>query len=220
MPSSSPEAVPTVVNVAYTLSPRRILDVGCGSGKYGVLYREYLELQQSDEDSDFQNPIAGEHHITIDGIEGHAPYIGSLHHLVYDHIFQEDILDFVKRDFEYDLIFMGDVLEHIDKGVAETTLLPRLVERATMGVLISVPAHVREQDAVFGNEYERHRSSWKPRDFRPFAPYVYTGLVGKHLVAFLSTNQESYERIHPGSTMRRIARTVKRSYTELFHKTW
>jgi hypothetical protein len=37
-----------------------------------------------------------------------------------------------------------------------------------MGVIITTPYHFFEQGAIDGNEFERHRSLWKKRDFGAF----------------------------------------------------
>ena len=48
MPSSAPDVIPAVVNLVWELAPRSILDIGAGNGKYGVLFRDYLEQRLLD----------------------------------------------------------------------------------------------------------------------------------------------------------------------------
>lgn len=220
MPSSSPETVPVALRIAYALGPRSVLDVGTGYGKYGVLFREYLELRHCIEDGDHDDHNGTARFVRIDGIEGFSKYIGPLHELVYDHMYQTDVAEFVSGDFAYDLIFMGDVLEHLDQSLAAATILPRFVEAADMGVLISVPADVKEQEAVFGNELERHRSSWRPSDFDGLANHVYCGRTGGHLIVFLTNNREAFEMVNPGGRVRRTMRAVKRSWREFSSPSW
>jgi ribosomal protein RSM22 (predicted rRNA methylase) len=42
MPSSNLVLAPSILAMAAEVKPRRILDVGPGNGKYGLLVREYL----------------------------------------------------------------------------------------------------------------------------------------------------------------------------------
>src|SRR5258708_650097 len=90
-----------VLEVIRQLNPNSVLDIGCGSGKYGVLMREYL-------------PNAH-----LDGIEGFAAYITDIHRATYDHIYEANAMEFVpKLDHRYDLAMMIDMFEHLtlDQG--------------------------------------------------------------------------------------------------------
>lgn len=80
----------------------KILDVGFGSGVYGKLLRAF----------NYQN---------IDGVDVYAKNIHEMGlDMIYDNIFIENIMDF---HFEhYDLIIMGDVLEHIELESAKELL--------------------------------------------------------------------------------------------------
>jgi len=215
MPSSSPEVIPVVIGLLWELAPRSVLDIGTGYGKYGVLFREYLELRhrQVRERNHEADPTRLNRLVQIDGVEGFADYVGDLHRAVYDNMYIENILDFAKREWEYDLIFMADVLEHMDKEVALKELLPKLVLAAKMGVLISVPAKVQEQHAEFNNELEIHRSQWNYRDFHKLAPFTHTGLKAGHLISFL-TREHRYYRIARGNVLRRKLRSVKRAFQD------
>ena len=178
MPSSGPGTIPTALQLVWELAPKRVLDVGAGYGKYGVLFREYLVLRHSHEDRHQGKTSGLSQVVRIDGVEGFAAYVGRLHQLAYDNMYVEGILDFINRDWEYDFIFIGDVLEHLEKSAAVEKVLPTLITRASMGVLVSVPAKVEEQGEIFGNPLEIHRSSWSARDLRQFAPYVHVGRKG------------------------------------------
>ena len=52
--TSNPMQISFVLDAILQLNPSSVLDIGCGSGKYGVLLREYLPKAR------------------IDGIEGFA----------------------------------------------------------------------------------------------------------------------------------------------------
>jgi hypothetical protein len=212
MPSSNPESISVVLNVAYSLAPRAVLDVGAGNGKYGVLLREYLELRHADRNAVPNTAFVNSRNARIDAVEGYEPYVGELHRLVYDNVFIENIAAFVKRECAYDLIVMGDVLEHLDKDVA-FAVLPVFVERATMGVLIIVPSRFNEQSATYGNELEIHRSFWRPPELRQFSKYSHVGRRGAHLYAFLTNNRGCYNTVR-GSRLRRKVGNIKRALLE------
>lgn len=211
MPSSNPETIPAVIELIWNLAPKSVLDIGAGYGKYGVLFREYLELRlrQGHESGAETNLTRGNRLVCIDAVEGFADYVGDLHRLVYDNVYIENILDFVKREWEYDIIFMGDVLEHMEKHLG-VNLLSALLLRAKMGVLIIVPMNAKAQPAQFGNELEAHRSKWSTHDFRGTAPFIHAGRKGGHLVAFL-TKQIQYYQIVRGNRLRSRLRAIKRA---------
>lgn len=181
MPSSNPQTIGVVLDIVWQLRPHSILDIGTGYGKYGVLFREYAELALGGR---CHGP-AEERRVRVDGVEAFADYVGELHRVVYDNVFTGDVVELAPDLTSYDVIFLGDVLEHIDKEIASSRLLPTLLKRAKMGVLVSVPAVTKEQEAVFGNEYEIHRSGWRLEDFRKVCPVVDGGVCGNHLVVFL-----------------------------------
>lgn len=113
----------------------RILDVGFGSGVYGKLLRAFY----------YQN---------IDGIDIYGQNIEEMGlDKIYNKIFIEDILDF---DFEYyDLIIMGDVLEHIELETAKGLLSRFIKDNKCGSMIISIP-YEYEQDKVYGNKHEKH----------------------------------------------------------------
>lgn len=206
MPSSSPSPIPSVISVIWQLSPRSVLDVGAGNGKYGVLFREYLEARHNNDETS----IPGKRLVQIDAVEGFPEYVGELHRVVYDNVFTDLIQDFVVRHNErsYDFIYAGDVIEHIDSEDARNTVIPSLLRMSRMGMLISVPYRFKEQEAVYGNELERHRSHWTRADFRSLAPHSHVGRQANHLLAFLSHNREAVAQLKNGSLKRRIRSTL------------
>ena len=204
MPSSNPETISLIVDIAWRLAPRSVLDIGAGYGKYGVLFREYCELRQSN--GDHASAHERRRQVRVDALEGFAPYIGPLHEEVYDQIFVEDLVAFIEREWRYDLIFLGDVLEHIDREVALRAVMPALIDRSDMGVLVSVPSRVRRQEAVFGNDLEVHRSQWSTADFDRMAPYVYVGNKGSHRIAFLSRDPQSLQVVRGNALRQRLRR--------------
>lgn len=109
-----------------------ILDVGCGHGYYFKLLNDYFNK--------------------FDAVEIWEPYIKEFNLTkMYDNVFNVNILDF---DFEYyDIIIMGDILEHLSRTDA-ARILNKLKDKCKE--LIVVVPYYLPQDEVFGNKYEIH----------------------------------------------------------------
>lgn len=111
----------------------RILDIGTGAGKYGKMF-------------------GGQYH--VDGIEVFTPSIEKFGlKAIYKNIFNEDARTFDYSREKYDLVIMGDVLEHLT--VADATQLIAKVQATGAKLLILVPWEY-EQDALYGNDAEIH----------------------------------------------------------------
>jgi hypothetical protein len=212
MPSSNPETLSAVLDIVWKIGPKNILDVGAGYGKYGVLFREYMELKYANKDESI--PMKSQRRIRIDALEGHAPYISQLHSEVYDHIYIDNITTFAENDMNYDLVFMGDVLEHLDKKEGEK-VLTTLCRKAIHGILICVPKIPSVQGESFLNPLEIHRSIWRKNDFNNLAPFVYTGSKGSHMIIFMSENKNSYKLVH-GNMLRTKYRLLKALICDTF----
>lgn len=117
-----------------------VLDVGAGSGTYSHHLRSYFHK--------------------IDAVEIFEPYVEEYDlRNKYDNVFIENILDF---DFSYyDLIILGDVLEHIDEKDA-VDLINRLYDKCN-DLIICIPYN-SEQGVYYGNEYEIHRQTTLTED--------------------------------------------------------
>lgn len=113
-------------------SDSTILDVGCGHGFYIKLLKDYFNK--------------------FDAVEVWEPYIEEYKLTeMYDNVFNVNIMDF---EFEYyDVIIMGDILEHLSREDA-VNLLNRLKTKCKELVVV-VPYYL-PQDEVFGNKYEIH----------------------------------------------------------------
>lgn len=109
-----------------------ILDIGCGHGFYYKLLKDYFSK--------------------FDAVEVWQPYIDEYKlNSMYDNVYNVNILDF---DFNYyDIIIMGDILEHLDRTEAQT-LLDKIKDKC--GELIVVVPYYLPQGEVFGNKYEIH----------------------------------------------------------------
>src|SRR5436190_5820502 len=165
MTSSRPNTIPIVIHLLRQFQPKSILDVGIGFGKWGHLFREYTDINEAESD-----PARYERknwRVRIDGIEGHAAYVTEMHRYLYNHIHLGDVRDLLPTLPSYDLIFLGDIIEHFDKE-AGMELLRLALTKAGKAVIVSTPKFETGQPDLCGNELERHRSLWSARDFRKF----------------------------------------------------
>jgi 2-polyprenyl-3-methyl-5-hydroxy-6-metoxy-1,4-benzoquinol methylase len=146
MPSGVLLVAERTITLAGTIqpNPQRILDVGAGYGKHGVLLREYLD----------PTPV-------VHGVEAWEPYVDA-HRLrgIYDHLYVRNILDFTDVELlSYDLVVMGDVIEHLEKqdGID-------FINRVSGWMVIATPAVHFNTDPHLPPT-ERHLSHWVPADF-------------------------------------------------------
>jgi len=89
MPTSAPHNISRVLDIVLSLRPRSVLDIGVGTGKYGFLLREYLDMWVYGDGSTWPPRRVAR----IDGIEGCEKYIGEVQRSVYDHIYVGNALD-------------------------------------------------------------------------------------------------------------------------------
>jgi len=145
MPSCRPDVIPAVLYKLIEMSPKTILDVGAGHGKWGVLCGEYLKYWKNIE------PV-------IDGVEAFEKYKSPVHG-VYRQVFYRDVTEIMHIVGNYDLVLAIDVIEHLsrDDGL-------KLLDVAK-SYLVSTPGYWSPQGACFGNEHETHISKWSTDDF-------------------------------------------------------
>jgi len=111
-----------------------IQDVGPGAGKYSNLLRDRC--------------------LKIDCVEIFEPYIGKYNlHDLYDNVFNMDILEWEYTPLQYDLVILGDILEHLTYIDAK-----KLLERLKINGIqhfVAVPFE-SPQGVVAGNSNEAH----------------------------------------------------------------
>jgi SAM-dependent methyltransferase len=185
MPTSSCEQISDIVALTRILRPRRVLDLGTGFGKYGLLAREYLELRDDSHGyADWQHQI--------DGVEAFEAYVTPVHHFVYDRLWVGDILEILPTlEPGYDLTYLIDVLEHFtyDDGC-------RVLEecrRISRNALISTPLDIGEQEEAFGNPMERHLFQWEEEHFERF-PQRFRVRMPSALVVFAGEDAPRVEK--------------------------
>src|SRR5580765_520709 len=110
MPSSRPNIIPTVIHLIRQMRPQSILDVGIGFGKWGHLFREYTDILESENDPERYQRQNWK--VRIDGIEGFPAYVTDMHRFLYDDIHIGNACDLIPAlPLNYDLIFLGDIIE-------------------------------------------------------------------------------------------------------------
>lgn len=153
MPSCDPAVLSPICRRIIELKPLTVLDIGIGFGKWGFLAREYAEIWG-------QNHYR-ERTVRVDGIEVFPAYITELHTKIYDRIYVGDALVVLPSLRQmYDLVIMADVIEHFSE--ADGVRVLDLIKGLALHAFITTPVNFSPQDAVFGNEYERHLSFWPP----------------------------------------------------------
>lgn len=162
MPSSRPQHIPEIIRIIRELRPKTILDLGTGFGKWGVLFREYTDIVQSENDLSRYRRDGWQ--VRIDGVEGYPEYITPVHNYVYNNLYEGDIRSILPSLGNYEVLFLGDVIEHFskDEGVV---LLNECKNHCEKAVLLSTPATFVEQGAACENDLEIHKSHWSPSDF-------------------------------------------------------
>lgn len=171
------------------INPKSVLDIGVGFGRWGILCREFLDVW---EGRVFRDSWVTE----IDGIEVFEKNIDDYHRNFYNNIFIGDAFELVNSKLKkYDLIIMGDVLEHFDKEKGEA-LLKRCIQYGN-NVLLNVPLGEQwDQDALYDNEYECHRSTWTEEELDKL-PYVRKKIlkdyINREFATYVFTKQNVFE---------------------------
>jgi len=149
MPGSRPTALAPMCNRIMEKNPMSVLDIGIGFGKFGFLAREYTDVR------------LGRYFnwkTKIDGIEIFEKYITHLQREIYDNIYIGNAIDILPTLGRYDMIICSDVLEHFSEQ--DGTALLDLITHQSKFAMIVTPVTVLHQEALYGNEHERHISNW------------------------------------------------------------
>lgn len=174
MPHSSHLPVTLMLDHVVRLQPRRILDIGPGYGKWGFLVREALDFMPGRVDQ-------SEWQVRIDGIDA-FPYKSPLLDWVYDSVRVGGALDAIDDLRGYDLVILGDVIEHFEKEDG-LRLLGALL-KWNRNALIATPLDFYQQE-IAGNPFEQHLSVWTQDDFERW-DYDYDVVGGSVIVVLLA----------------------------------
>lgn len=170
MPSSSPNGIDFICNWLSNREPgeiKRVLDIGPGFGKWGFLCRLYLQIYRKQltkaDLKSFRDKL------TIDAIEIYPPYIQELQQQIYNTIIQGSATEILPAVEKYDLIIMGDVLEHVP--LAEGMKILETARAKAKYVLIVMPIKFYPGQNIAGNEAEKHQHVWTHEEW-PDEPQI------------------------------------------------
>lgn len=150
-----------IAQLIERMRPASVLDIGPGAGKYGRIIRMLGERGLPLE--------------TLSAIEIDQSYIDSFELAkVYDDVQLGDAADLPDTgpDAQWDLVILGDVLEHFRKSRG-SDLLEYLYYR-TKYVIVVVPIDYI-QGAWEGHHAEAHISTWYAADFARFKATCLSG---------------------------------------------
>lgn len=154
----------------YHLKNKRlhVLDIGCGIGHNGFIFREMFEIRYSRlKPKDWMH--------RVEAIEIFRDYRNPVWDYVYDKVMISDCIKMVPllEDEKYDIIFATEVLEHFKMEQA-LFLLDKLIKKLSNdgSIIITIPVGeektVLEQKDLFGNIHETHKSYLTIRDFERY----------------------------------------------------
>ena len=162
MPTSSPTIISFVCEWMRNRSDRinSVLDIGMGFGKWGFLSREYIYTWKKDltllEYRNYKD-------FRVDAIEIYPEIITPLQNEIYNEIHIGCATEIIDEVDDYDLIIMGDVLEHLTKEDGKT-LLKKCIKKGKH-VVLATPVVFTKGRAVLDNEHEKHKCVWDNDDF-------------------------------------------------------
>lgn len=159
MPTSNIHVSSEIIALVHQVPHAKIIEIGPGYGKYGLMLREYLNLKPQQ----------------LDCVEATRSYIDRFHWLkcLYDTVHHADCLDLPYEFYnQYDVVLIIDVIEHLDKQKAIEFL-----KNVKAQIIICTPVEFFEQEFE-NNPYEHHVSHWTEKDFAPFAEVLYQSCGG------------------------------------------
>ncbi len=162
MPTSPYVHMQIFVDYLIETRPASILDIGLGNGKLGFVARDLLDVMLG------ERYRRDEWQVRIDGIEVFEDYVQNHQREIYDHIYIGDAFETIVQLGNYQMIFIGDVLEHFEKPKA-WEFLERCIGHSDGHLIVNIPLGPEwEQPDIYNNPYECHRSVWTWADFEPF----------------------------------------------------
>lgn len=161
MGTSNWQNIPFCIDVLMKIAPSRVLDVGVGFGRWGVVLREFCDVW-------YGRIHAPDWKIEIHGIEGFEKNLSAYHRSFYTHLHVGDANDLIHSiPGPWSVVIFGDVLEHFTKDAARKHLATSLARSEY--VLVNIPlGEDWEQGEAYGNKYERHLSTWYAEEFQDF----------------------------------------------------
>jgi hypothetical protein len=149
------------------VKPESILDIGLGNGKLGFIARELIDVMYGERYRSEQWQLK------LDGIEVFGDYIQAHQQAIYNNIYIGDALSVIDSLENYDLVVLGDVLEHFPKEKG-WKMLDKCFFHSAKAVALFLPlGEGWHQETIYGNEYERHRSCWHQYEFDTMSKYFH-----------------------------------------------
>ena len=168
MPLSNPEHISAVLHFAQALQPRAILDVGIGTGSYGLLLRQSLDIGCGRiAPADWQ--------VQIDGVEVFEGYRNPVWNYAYSRVLMGDVRTLLPGLGTYDLVLCNDVLEHFPRDEARALVRSLLAQGRVL--VATTPNREFPQGAWGGNEAETHHALLGAVDFTGLVAQVVTGVT-------------------------------------------
>jgi hypothetical protein len=172
MPTSDPCGLAPVITEVMKMRPMKILDVGVGMGKWGLLFREYLEGWGHHRYSKEQWKTK------LFGVEIYKPYIQPWHREIYDVIQVGDVRNLLPALPVVDLAYLGDVIEHMTKPEGH-----KLIKNIrAKEIIVSTPNKPTRMKRGKPNKHQDHHCRWYPQDFKTYKHRVLMGLKGEPLL--------------------------------------
>lgn len=157
---SHPANIEAIVEALTALAPPRILDVGCGFGKWGLIAREAAASIAAEAGDLTPDPMA----LHVHAIEN-ASYFRTVPWLeaIYDQVTWGDVLamDIGALTRHVDAVLLIDVIEHWPKETGTAFL-----DACRAPVIVSTPREVvfYDQD-YYGPDCPHHETQWSAADF-------------------------------------------------------
>ncbi len=174
MPTSSDEGK-NIIRLwveEFSSSIHTVLDLGVGKGTYKKIYTEKKS-----------KPLK---HAKWIGIEAWKPYIDEFKlESYYDQIINQDIrkVDYTALP-KIDLVFAGDVLEHVTKEEA-VEVINQLMKKSDK-IIISIPIIHYPQEEINNNPFEVHvKDDWSHREMLETFPLIKKSWTGDEIGVYL-----------------------------------
>ena len=159
---------------------KTVLDIGAGSGTYSKLYGTSLLARPR---------------FKWTAVEIWEPYVEKFAlREKYDTVEITDALSFFKKNTEFfDIVFVGDVAEHMTKKQAQELVM--MAQQVSHIVIMSIPIIHYPQDEFEGNPYEAHvKDDWSTEEvLSSFDHIVHYGVENEIGVFLLGGTNNGYE---------------------------
>jgi hypothetical protein len=166
---SFPENIPQILRAVYELQPKKILDVGPGMGKYGLLIREQdISCKVEKAAIEKQEDLCPVSDLVIECCEDTEYFLngklGNTLYSIYDRVIPEsifNIMDIISTK-KYDVVMMIDTVEHWKKDDA-IELLRHISDYSA--IVVSTPIRTgMYQDHLYGDQ-RHHITQFEVKDF-------------------------------------------------------